>query len=326
MGTDKEEVKREGAERMHIAQIGTGRVGRPTAYTLLCAGLPDTLTVCDTKPGLATAFAEELRHVTASLGLDVEIHACDQDDGVAGADLILISAGEPRPPGVNMSRRDLAIQNGKTVKFIAETTASRNPSARYIVITNPVDAMAMICKRYTKARFVISTGTNLESLRFRAHLAQTLNIPVSKVEGWVGGEHGDAAIPLWSTTRIHGLPLEEYAHHKHVSVPKADITEYVKTVSKLIVDGIGGTEFGPAASFRDIVHAIVNNAKDTLAIAAPTTFPGIPEPVFVSIPTQLGLAIGPTRYHMLADSEKQGLARAADAVYGTYQTARDHLE
>jgi malate dehydrogenase len=88
---------------LHIAQIGTGRVGRPTAYTIGCSELADTITVCDTKPGLAKAFAEELNHVTASIGLDVEILSCERDEDVSGADIILVSAGKPRTPGVKMT-------------------------------------------------------------------------------------------------------------------------------------------------------------------------------------------------------------------------------
>ena len=112
---------------MHIAQIGTGRVGRPTAYTIMCAELADTITVCDTKPGLAKAFAEELRHVTASLRLDVDTIEYERDEDVTGADIILVSAGKPRTPRVQMSRRDLAVQNGLIVKYVAETTAPNNP-------------------------------------------------------------------------------------------------------------------------------------------------------------------------------------------------------
>jgi len=167
---------------LHIAQIGTGRVGRPTAYTIMCAELADTITVCDTNPGLANAFAEELRHVTASLSLDVEIVACERDEDVAGADIILVSAGKPRTPGVKMTRRDLAVQNGQIVKHIAESTISNNRDAKYVVITNPVDAMAMVCKKYSKADFVIRTGTNLESIRLRSGLATELKVPVSTVE------------------------------------------------------------------------------------------------------------------------------------------------
>jgi len=311
---------------LHIAQIGTGRVGRPTAYTIMCTGLAETLTVCDTKPGLAAAFAEELRHVTASLGLDVEIIPCERDEEVSGADIILISAGEPRPPGVKMSRRDLAIQNAKIIQYIAEATAPQNPGAKYIVISNPVDAMAMVCKRYSKAEFVISTGTNLETLRFRSKLANTLGISISKVQGWVGGEHGEAAIALWSTVKINGLSLDMYAESKNLTLEKSRIESYVKSVSKRIIDNIGGTEYGPAASFRDIVRAIIKDTKEVLAIAAPMKINGIPEPVFVSVPMQVGRSLGSSIYASLSDEERKGIAEAGKAIYQTYKTAVESIE
>ncbi|MGQ9506345.1 MAG: malate dehydrogenase [Candidatus Bathycorpusculaceae bacterium] len=311
---------------MHIAQIGTGRVGRPTAYTIMCTELADTITVCDTKPGLAAAFAEELKHVTASLGLNVEINACEKDDEVAGADIILISAGEPRIPGIKMSRRDLAVQNAKIVKYIAEATSSRNPGAKYIVITNPVDAMAMVCKKYSKAEFVISTGTNLESLRFRSKLAATLEVPVSKVQGWVGGEHGEAAVILWSTTKVDDLPVDEYVKPKNKILRKDEIESYMKTISKFVIDNIGGTEYGPAASFRDIVRGIVKNTREIVSVATPMKFEGIPEPVFVGTPIKLGHSIGPSLYDTLSSEEKNGIAEAAKAIYQTYQAAIEGIE
>ncbi len=311
---------------MHIAQIGTGRVGRPTVYTIMCAELAETITVCDTKLGLARAFAEELRHVTASLKSEVDIIACERDEDVAGADIILISAGKPRTPGVNMSRRDLAVQNGEIVKHIAETTAPNNPAAKYIVITNPVDAMAMVCKKYSMAEFVISTGTSLESLRFRYGLAKALEVPVSTVEGYVGGEHGKSAIILWSTVKVSGLPVNEYVRLNDKPLVKDEIDSYVKAVSKVIVDNIGGTEYGPAASFRDIVRTIVRNTNEVLPIAAPMKFKELPEPVFVSIPLQLGNSIGPSIYNNLSAEEKKGIFDAAKAVYQTYETAVNAIE
>lgn len=311
---------------MHIAQIGTGRVGRPTAYSIMCAGLADTMTVCDTKPGLALAFAEELRHVTASLGIDVEIIDCEKDEDVSGADIILISAGEPRTPGVKMSRRDLAVQNAKIIKHVAETTAPQNPGAKYVVISNPVDAMAMVCKKYSKANFVISTGTNLESLRFRSRLAKTLSAPVSKIQGWAGGEHGDAAIILWSTTKAEGHPIEEYTRLKGKTLNKAEIESYMKTVSKFIIDNIGGTEYGPAASFRDITRAIVKDTREVLSVATPMKFDDIQEPVLVGTPIQLGQSIGTSLYDDLSETEKKGIEEAAKAIYQTYRMAVENLE
>lgn len=311
---------------MHIAQIGTGRVGRPTAYTLMCSGIMDKLTVCDVKPGLAKAFAEELRHAAVSIGSNTEIISCERDEDVAGADVILISAGEPRIPGVKMSRRDLAVQNGKIVKYISESTVTKNPHAKYVVITNPVDAMAMVCKKYSKADFVISTGTNLESLRFRAKLAQILKVPVSQVVGWVGGEHGDAAVPLWSTTRIWGLPIDQYVASKNFEFSKEEVAVYVKTVSKLIVDNIGGTEFGPAASFRDIVKAIVCKTGEVFSIATPSSFPGNSEGAFVGVPVHLSSKIGVSLYDELLKSEQEAIKKAAIEIYQTFKVAVEALE
>lgn len=311
---------------MHIAQVGTGRVGRPTAYTIMCAELADTITLCDTKPGLAAAFAEELQHVTASLRLDVEISSCERDDDVAGADIILVSAGEPRVAGVEMSRRDLAIQNAKIVKYISEVTSPRNPGAKYIVITNPVDAMAMVCKKYSRAQFVISTGTNLESLRLRSKVARMLEVPISKVQGWAAGEHGSAAVILWSTVKAYGLPAEEYAKSSGKKLDRTDVDSYIKSISKYVIDNIGGTEFGPAASFRDIVRSIVKNTDEILPIAAPMRFEGIPEPTFVGVPVRLGWSIGPFLFGILSDEEKKKITEAASAIYQTYQTAVEATE
>lgn len=311
---------------MHIAQIGTGRVGRPCVYSIMCANLADTITVCDTKPGLAAAFAEDLKHAAASMRFDVEITACDKDEAVNGADIILVSAGEPRIPGVKMSRRDLASQNAKIIKTISLGVSSRNAGARYIVISNPVDAMAMICKKYTKANFVISTGTNLESLRFRSKLAETLGVDQNQVEGWVGGEHGDAALPLWSTTKICGVPFDKYVASGGKNLLKNEIDSYLKTVSKFIVDNVGGTEYGPAASFRDITRAIARNTNEVLSVAAPIKFEDISEPTFVGIPTLLGQSIGSSVYSDLSVDEKEGLKQAAKAIYQTYKTAVEAVE
>jgi malate dehydrogenase len=306
--------------------MGTGRVGRPTAYAIMCAELADTITVCDTKPGLANAFAEELQHVAASLNLDIEIIASEKDEDVAGADIILISAGKPRTPGVQMTRRDLAVQNGQIVKHVAEATAPNNPDAKYVVITNPVDSMAMVCKKYSKANFVISTGTNLESLRFRSGLARALEVPVSTVKGYVGGEHGQNATILWSTVKVNGIPFDEYLKLIGKTLNKEELGSYVKSVSKLIVDNIGGTEFGPAAAFRDIVRAIVRNTNEVLAIASPIKFNALPEPVFISVPIKLGNAIGSSTYNSFPPQEKNELDVAAKAIYQTYKTAIEVLE
>ena len=306
---------------MHIAQIGTGRVGRPTAYTIMCTELAETITVCDTKPGLAKAFAEELRHVTVSQNSDIEIISCEHSKDIIGANIILISAGKPRAPNVKMTRRDLALQNGQIVKEIVKSTITNNSGGKYIVITNPVDAMAMVCKKYSCADFVISTGTNLETLRFRSKLASMLGVPVSSVEGWVAGEHGSDAVILWSTVKVNGLNFKEYLKLSNKTLEKNLIDIYVKSVSKFIIDNVGGTEYGPAASFRDIVRAIVINSNELLPVATLLKFVGISDPVFVSVPVQLGESVGKSIFETLSSEEKNEIRVAAEAIYSTFLTA-----
>jgi malate dehydrogenase len=242
------------------------------------------------------------------------------DEDVVGADIILISAGKPRTPRVRMSRRDLAVYNGQIVKYISESTAPNNPDTKYVVITNPVDAMAMVCKKYSGAKFVISTGTNLESLRFRSRLANSLKVPVSAVKGWVGGEHGKDALILWSTVKVNEIPLNEYLKENEKTLKKSEINSYVKNVPKTIIDNIGGTEYGPAASFRDITEAIINNTNEIIPIAAPQEFEDFPEPIFVSIPRKLGKTIGETIYDALPAEEKIGIKKAAEAINQNFRT------
>jgi malate dehydrogenase len=212
------------------------------------------------------------------------------------------------------------------VKHVAEATAPNNPDAKYVVITNPVDAMAMVCKKYSRANFVISTGTNLESLRFRSGLARALEVPVSKVEGYVGGEHGQNATILWSTVKVDGMPLDEYLKLKGKTLNKDEHGDYVTSVSKLIVDNIGGTEFGPAAAFRDIVRAIVRDTNEVLPVATPMKFDGLPEPVFVSVPLKLGTTVGCATYSTLSSQEQKDLTAAAEAIYQTYEATIEVIE
>jgi len=163
-------------------------------------------------------------------------------------------------------------------------------------------------------------------LRLRSRLAETMNVRLTQVEGWVGGEHGDAAIILWSTVKISDLQIEKYVGSRGMTLHKNRIDSYLKTVSKFIVDNIGGTEYGPAASFRDVTRAIVRNTNEVLSIAAPIKFEDIYEPTFVGVPTHVGQFIGPSSYSDLSFEEQEGLKQAAKAIHQTYETAVEAVE
>ncbi len=309
----------------HIAVVGNGRIGRPTAYTLFNEKVADQISLVDIKPGLAWAFGEELRHVAASLRYDVKINTYEEDEGVSGADLVVVCPGKPRIPGVEMDRRDLLAENARIINYVAEVMPPRNPGAKWVIVTNPVDAMATLFKNVSGADFVIGTGDHPDTLRFRSKLAIDLDVPVSKVQGFIGGEHGSAAYALWSTVKIDGKPLDEYLKEMGMEVDRAAFVGYVRGVSKKIVDIIGGTEVAPAAGFRDIIRSILQDRGEIYSIANSIKLPGLPEAVNVNIPTRVGQRIGPNIWDNLTAEEQGNIIEAAKAIHDNYRMVHQAL-
>lgn len=304
---------------LHLAIVGNGRIGRPTAYTIFNEKIINEISLVDIKPGLAWAFGEELRHVAASLRYDIKINTYEKDEGPSGADLVVICPGKPRIPGVNMDRRDLVAENAKIVNHIAEVMPNRNRNAKWVIVTNPVDSMATLFKKVSGANFVIGTGDHPDTLRFRTKLAMDLMVPISKIDGFVGGEHGSAAYPLWSTVKVIGKPLDQYLKETGKTLNKDAVIGYVRGVSKKIVDVIGGTEVGPAAGFRDIIRSILMDRKEIYSIAQSLKLPGLPEPVNVNVPTVVGSEIGSNNWDELTEEEHFNIIQAAKAIYENYQ-------
>jgi len=305
---------------LHLAVVGNGRIGRPTAYTIFNEQIVDEISLVDIKPGLAWAFGEELRHVAASLRYDIKINTYEEDEGPKGADLVVICPGKPRIPGVQMDRRDLVAENARIVNHIAEVMPDRNPNAKWVIVTNPVDAMATLFKKVSGADFVIGTGDHPDTLRFRTKLAMDLNVPISTIEGFVGGEHGSAAYPLWSTVKVSGKPLAQYLSDLDKTLDREAVVGYVRGVSKKVVDIIGGTEVGPASGFRDIVRSILLDKGEIYSIAQSLDLPGIPESVNVNVPTVVGSELGPNMWDDLTDEERSNIIKAAEAIYKNYIT------
>ncbi|RLE61735.1 MAG: malate dehydrogenase [Thermoprotei archaeon] len=309
---------------MHIGIVGVGRVGRALAYTLIHENYITELSLVDIIPNLSMVFSEELRHALASLGREISINHYTNPSDMTNADIVLITAGKPRTP--DMTRRDLAHVNARIIKDIAESVFPGNKEARFIVVTNPVDAMAMLFKKLTRAEFVISSGTHLDTLRFKVELARTLGVPVRHVETYVAGEHGPNSVFLWSLTRVNGIPLHQFLHEKGISLNTSDVELKVKEIARQIISVLGGTCYGPAAAFRDIVRAIALNTCRILSIASPIKVPDIPEEVMVSVPQKIGRNLGYTLLQYLSDEEKGLIYRAGKAIYETYLSALRHVE
>jgi malate dehydrogenase len=302
---------------VHVAVVGTGRVGGQVAFSLVFERYVTELSLVDTAPKIAEMTKEELYHAVAAHGFDVRIGFHEDSNQVQNADLIVIAAGFPRTP--EMSRRDLASKNASIVKEIVEKTFENNPDAWYFVITNPVDAMATLANNAAQSkRQVIGTGTNLETSRFRTILSRELGVPMHTVEAYVGGEHGEAAVMLWSTVKINGRPLDSYLEKTQKTLDRAKCENYVKEVSREVIRVLGGTRYGPAGSFIEIIRGIILNTGKVLSYSRQSIFKTTPEPVYVTVPARIAKSLSPDLWDMLSDSEKKAIKAAADIIYKTY--------
>jgi malate dehydrogenase len=302
---------------VHIAVEGTGRVGGQVAFSLIFESYVTDLSLVDTTPRVAEMTKEELCHAAAAHGFDVKINSYEDSSQVQNADLIVIAAGFPRTP--DMSRRDLASKNASIVKEIVEKTFENNPDAWYFIITNPVDAMATLANNVAQdKRHVIGTGTNLETSRLRTTLSRELGVPLRTVEAYVGGEHGEAAVMLWSTVKINGQPLDNYLEKTQKTLDRAKCESYVKDVSREVIRVLGGTRYGPAGSFIEIIRGIVLNTGKVLSYSRQSIFKTTPEPVYVTVPARIAKSLSPDLWDTLSDSEKKAIKAAAEIIYKTY--------
>jgi malate/lactate dehydrogenase len=305
---------------VHVAVAGTGRVGGQVAFSLIFERYVSTLSLVDTAPKVAEMTKEELHHAIANHGFDLEINAYERSGDVEDADLIVVTAGFPRTP--EMSRRDLAARNASAVREIVENTVDNNPNAWYFVVTNPVDAMATLANKAAEGkRHIIGTGTNLETSRFRTIVSRQLKIPIAVVEAYAGGEHGEAAVLLWSTVKINGLPLEEFLSKTGKTLDKGLCENYVKEVSRQIITFLGGTRYGPAGSFIEIIRGLLLNTGRVMSYGRLMKFETTPEPVFVTVPARIAKSLGSDMWALLTRSEQQAIKEAAAAIYGTYLEA-----
>lgn len=303
----------------HIAIVGVGRVGSALAYTLAFQKWVRKLTLVDIKPDIAEMTKEEIYHGLGFHGLDIEIEAYGNASEIRNPDLVVISAGTPRTPG--MSRRDLASKNAAIIKDVVVDTKSTNPSAKFFVITNPVDAMSTLAEKIVGRGNVVGTGTCLETARFKTILARELEVSISEVEAFVGGEHGEACVPLWSMAKVNGILIEEYLKERCKELDKKKCEDYIKNVSMKVIEATGGTRWGPAGAFLEIIEGLLLHTSRILPFSTSMKIPGIEIPVHVTVPGKIGFEKEFDLWNSLAEEEKEGILEAGKAIYATYKKA-----
>src|SRR6478752_2833976 len=217
-------------KRKKIAVIGAGFTGATAALMMAQKELGDVVLVdipSQTNPTKGKAL--DMLEASPVQGFDANIKGTSSYEDIQDADLVLITAGLPRKPG--MSRDDLVSTNAKIMKEVSENVKKHAPNSYIIVLSNPVDAMTYVCYKTTgfpKNRVIGQSGV-LDTARFNTFVAQELNISVEDVSGFVLGGHGDDMVPLVRYSYAGGIPLEKI-------IPKARLEAIVQVIELELTD------------------------------------------------------------------------------------------
>jgi malate dehydrogenase len=252
-------------KRNKITIIGSGNVGATCAHWAATKELGD-IVLMDVVEGVPQGKSLDLQEAAPIEGYDINIIGTNNYEDTAGSDVVVITAGIARKPG--MSRDDLVNTNIKIVKSCAEQASKYSPNAFLIVVTNPLDVM--VYAAYKASGFppnrVLGMAGVLDSARFRTFIAQELGISYKDVSAFVLGGHGDDMVPLVRYSYAGGIPIEKLISKERIEAivertrkGGAEIVNYLKT---------GSAYYAPGASVIEMVEAILKDKKRILPVAA----------------------------------------------------------
>lgn len=251
--------------RKKIALIGAGNIGGVLAQMILQKELGDVV-LFDIVEGLPQGKCLDLWEAAPLIGSDVRLKGVNEYAEIKGADVVVVTAGLARKPG--MSRDDLLAKNLAIMTSVAEAIKREAPRSFVVVISNPLDAMVFTVKRITdfpKNRVVGMAGV-LDSSRFRAFVAEEVGVSVQDVQALVLGGHGDTMVPLVRLCSVNGIPLTELLSSQKI----ASIVERTRMAGGEVVALLktGSAFFSPAVSAIEMVESYLLDKKRVLACAA----------------------------------------------------------
>ncbi|MEM8883859.1 MAG: L-lactate dehydrogenase [Planctomycetota bacterium] len=301
---------------MRIGIVGCGFVGSTAAYSLALFGIPSELVLVDANAECALAHAEDIQHATP-FAHNVRIEA-GPIERLAGCRIVVIAAGVGQKPGE--TRLELLGRNADVFRAIIPPIRTAAPDALLVIATNPVDLMTQIATRVADLppERVIGSGTILDTARYRALLGAQLEVAPKSVHAYVLGEHGDSEVLVWSSARVGGLKVAQYAKQFGFEVTddvRARIDEGVRRAAYTIIEGKGATYFGIGAGLARICRAIVADERtvQTLSVVNPN-IEGVAD-VALSLPRVLGKeGIRATMEPKMDEAEHDALRRSAQVL------------
>lgn len=299
-------------KRAKISIIGAGAVGATTAHWTASKELGD-IVLLDAVEGVPQGKALDLWEAGPVEGFDARITGTNDYDATADSDVIVITAGVPRRPG--MSREDLLTTNRAIVEEVVRESVARSPDAFLLVVTNPLDTMAYLAKRisgFPRNRVIGQAGV-LDSTRFRAFVAQALDVSVEDVQALVLGGHGDQMVPLTRYCTVSGVPVQHLLPGETIEA----IVERTRKGGGEIVELLktGSAYYAPGAAVAQMIEAIVKDKRRVLPCSAYLEGEYGLHDVYFGVPVKLGAGGIEAILEVPLDAAEQlAVAGSADAV------------
>jgi malate dehydrogenase len=296
-----------------ITVVGAGNVGATTAQRIAEKHLAQRVVMVDVAEGIPQGKALDQLQSGPIEGFDSVVVGTNDYAETAGSDVVVITAGIARKPG--MSRDDLLATNAGIVRQVSEEIKARSPNAILVIVSNPLDVMCYVAKKVTgfPRERVIGMAGVLDTARYRAFLAEALDVSVRDIQAMVLGGHGDTMVPLISYTTVSGIPVTQLLDKAKLDAVVtrtrnggAEIVKHLKT---------GSAYYAPSAAAVEMVEAIVRDQKRVLPCAAWLEGEYGMRDLFLGVPCKLGRRGLEKIYEVeLTAAERTDLGKSAEAV------------
>ena len=307
-----------------ISLIGAGQIGGTLAHLIALKKLANVV-LFDVSEGLAKGKALDIAQSSAVEGFNVNIKGTSNYEDTKDSDVIIITAGVPRKPG--MSRDDLLAINLKIIKQVSDGIKTTSPKAFVICITNPLDVIVSALQKYTnfKHNKVVGMAGILDTSRFIFFLSEHLGVETSKIKSFVLGGHGDSMVAMLNHTYIDGKPISELVKNGKLKKDKLDFiinrtknggAEIVKFLEK------GSAFYAPASSGVEMADSYLNNKKKQLPCAAFVNGEYGVKSLYVGVPVIIGSGgVEKVIEIDLSPTEKENFNKSIDSVKNLYEAA-----
>ena len=308
-----------------ISLIGAGQIGGTLAHLIGTKELVNEVALFDVASGIAKGKALDIAQSSSVDGFNVKFSGTDKYEDIKDSDVIIITAGVPRKPG--MSRDDLLGINLKIIKQVAEGVKKNAPNAFVICITNPLDVMVMAFQKFSglPSSKVVGMAGILDSSRFKLFLSLELNVPVREIEAMVMGGHGDTMVPMPRFTKISGKPLLDLVKDGKISADRVEeINQRTRDGGAEIVKYLekGSAFYAPAASGVQMAEAYLNDQKKLLPCAVQLNGEYGVQNVYAGVPVLIGKdGVEKIEQVDLDDKEKKEFMHSIDAVKALWEAA-----